>query len=49
MYVHMLLQKSLELYFAAMAGNVTEVEELIQSGAYVDSTNDVVSWQRIRK
>ena len=48
MYVHMLLQKSHKLYFAAMFGNVTEVEELIQSGVYVDSTI-IVSWQCIRK
>ena len=43
----MLLQKSDVLYYAAEAGNVTKVKELVQSGAYVDSTK--VSWLRIRK
>ena len=45
----MLLQKSDELCSAAVAGNVTKVKELIQAGAYVDSTNYRVSWLCIRK
>ena len=43
MYVHacMLLQKGNELYYAAGTGNVAETKRLIQSGVYVDSTNEV--------
>ena len=44
--IYVLLQEY-KLYSAARTGNVKEVEKLIQSGVYVDSTN--VSYIRTRK
>ena len=42
MYI-LLQEKCAALYSAAHTGNVTEVEKLIQSGVYVDYTEDMVS------
>ena len=42
-YLHTLLQKYAVLRSAAKTGNVTEVENLIQSGIYIDCTENTVS------
>ena len=42
-YLHTLLQKYAMLRSAAKTGNVTEVENLTQSGIYVDCTENIVS------
>ena len=47
MYPCMLLQKGHELHFAARTGNVAETKRLIQSGVYVDSTNNIVSYKKV--
>ena len=40
----MVLQKADELFSAADTGNAAETEKLVQSGVYVDYTNDKVSY-----
>ena len=40
----MVLQKADELFSAAETGNAAEAEKLVQSGVYIDSTNNIVSY-----
>ena len=40
----MVLQKANELLSAAETGNAAETEKLVQSGVYVDSTDNIVSY-----
>ena len=42
-YLHTLLQKYAALHPAAKTGNVIEVENLIQSGIYINYTEIIVS------
>ena len=40
----MVLQKADKLFSAAKTGNAAETEKLVQSGVYVDYTNNKVSY-----